>query len=173
MISGLMAFAMKFKINRDRKVYIVVYGISWIPTLMLIFLCIVSLPNSSRAARIIETRYHYHPKTYTGENMVEIHTHGNPKIVENLFKELSNMGLRLADPGEFTKTAYLNNKIDLVQAESIFSLGKSFSFKGGSISILVEVEGFGSILASLFTSSRSLKLSYESSDIVFLYLAGF
>ena len=65
MISGLMAFAMKFKINRDRKVYIVVYGISWIPTLMLIFLCIVSLPNSSRAARIIETRYHYHPETHS------------------------------------------------------------------------------------------------------------
>ena len=60
-----MAFAMKFKINRDRKVYIVVYGISWIPTLMLIFLCIVSLPNSSRAARIIETRYHYHPETHS------------------------------------------------------------------------------------------------------------
>ena len=56
---------MKFKINRDRKVYIVVYGISWIPTLMLIFLCIVSLPNSSRAARIIETRYHYHPETHS------------------------------------------------------------------------------------------------------------
>ena len=65
MISGLMAFAMKFKINRDRKVYTVVYGISWIPTLMLIFLCIVSLPNSSRAARIIETRYHYHPETHS------------------------------------------------------------------------------------------------------------
>ena len=60
-----MAFAMKFKINRDRKVYIVVYGISWIPTLMLIFLCIVFLPNSSRAARIIETRYHYHPETHS------------------------------------------------------------------------------------------------------------
>jgi len=56
---------MKFKINRDRKVYIVVYGISWIPTLMLIFLCIVFLPNSSRAARIIETRYHYHPETHS------------------------------------------------------------------------------------------------------------
>lgn len=78
---------------------------------------------------------HYHPKTYTGENMVEIHTHGNPKIVENLFKELSNMGLRLADPGEFTKTAYLNNKIDLVQAESIFSLINARSDRGLHLSL--------------------------------------
>ena len=60
-----MAFAMKFKINRDRKVYTVVHGIGWIPTLMLIFLCIVSFPDSSRAARIIETRYHYHPETHS------------------------------------------------------------------------------------------------------------
>jgi len=65
MISGLMAFAMKFKINRDRKVYTVVHGISWVSTLMLIFLCIVFFSDSSRAARIIETRYHYHPKTHS------------------------------------------------------------------------------------------------------------
>jgi len=62
------------------------------------------------------------PKSYTGEDLVEITTHGNPIIVDSLFNELTHLGLRLANPGEFTNRAYNNNKIDLIQAESTLSV---------------------------------------------------
>ena len=75
------------------------------------------------------------PNSYTGENMVEIHSHGNPTIVKNIFDCLSFFGLRVANPGEFTKTAYLNNKIDLVQAEAVFNLINSRTIEGVDISL--------------------------------------
>ena len=62
------------------------------------------------------------PNSYTGENLVEITTHGNPIIVNSLFNTLKDLGLRLANPGEFTSRAYQNKKIDLVQAESTLSV---------------------------------------------------
>ena len=75
------------------------------------------------------------PRSYTGEDLVEIHTHGNPLIVQSVFNELSNYGIRVADPGEFTRTAYLNNKIDLVQAEAVLSLINAQTNRGVSLSI--------------------------------------
>ena len=62
------------------------------------------------------------PGSYTGESMVEIHSHGNQLIVAEIFQWLEEKGLREAEPGEFSKRAFLNNKISLVQAEGI-SLG--------------------------------------------------
>ena len=62
------------------------------------------------------------PNSYTGENLVEITTHGNPVIVDRLFNTLKDLGLRLANPGEFTSRAYHNKKIDLIQAESTLSV---------------------------------------------------
>lgn len=62
------------------------------------------------------------PNSYTGESMLEIHSHGNQLIVSELFRWLEEKGLREAEAGEFSKRAFLNNKISLVQAEGI-SLG--------------------------------------------------
>ena len=70
------------------------------------------------------------PNSYTGEDLVEITTHGNPIIVDRLFNTLENIGLRLASPGEFTSRAYHNKKIDLVQAESTLSVINSRSKAG-------------------------------------------
>ena len=58
-----MTFTMKFKTNRNRKIYTIVRGISWIPVLMLVLLCIAFFPDDSSAAKIIGTRYHHHPET--------------------------------------------------------------------------------------------------------------
>jgi tRNA modification GTPase len=58
-------------------------------------------------------------KSYTGEESIEISCHGNPLIEELIFKDLMDRGCRLAEPGEFTKRAFLNGKIDLSQAESV------------------------------------------------------
>ena len=59
------------------------------------------------------------PKSFTGENMVEISCHGNPFIVDEIINECINHGARPAGPGEFTRRAFENRKIDLIQAESI------------------------------------------------------
>jgi len=62
------------------------------------------------------------PKSYTGEDVVEIHCHGNPLIVDSVVAEAVLLGARIAEPGEFTKRAFLNDKIDLTQAESVADL---------------------------------------------------
>ena len=74
------------------------------------------------------------PKSFTGNDMVEIHTHGNPIIVDTVSKELLELGVRHADAGEFTRNALLNNKIDLIQAESLLSLINAKSIAGVQIS---------------------------------------
>jgi len=63
--------------------------------------------------------YYEKDKSYTGEESLEISCHGNPLIAELICKDLLDHGCRLAEPGEFTKRAFLNGKIDLSQAESV------------------------------------------------------
>lgn len=89
----------------------------------------------------VVTTYYKKPKSYTGEDLVEIHTHGNPTIINTLSKELLELGVRPAEPGEFTKTAYLNGKMDLIQAESVLLLINSTSALGVNLS-LNNVTGF-------------------------------
>lgn len=62
------------------------------------------------------------PASYTGEDVVEMHCHGNPVIVDLVVKEALMLGARVAEPGEFTKRSFLNDKIDLAQAESVADL---------------------------------------------------
>ncbi len=59
------------------------------------------------------------PQSYTGEDVLEIHCHGNPLILETVLAEVVHAGARPAEPGEFTKRAFLNNRIDLCQAEAV------------------------------------------------------
>ncbi len=59
------------------------------------------------------------PNSYTGENAVEISTHGNPLIAQIIIKLLISEGVRLAESGEFTKRAFLNDRLDLLQAEAV------------------------------------------------------
>ncbi len=59
------------------------------------------------------------PHSYTGEDSVEISTHGSPLIARKIIEILLNNNVRLAEPGEFTKRAFLNNKMDLAQAEAV------------------------------------------------------
>lgn len=68
------------------------------------------------------------PKSFTGEDVIEFHGHGSDLILDNLLSCILNLGARIAKPGEFTFRAYLNNKIDLLQAESINDLINSKNF---------------------------------------------
>ena len=62
------------------------------------------------------------PGSYTGEDTVEISAHGNPVVLERIVASAVRAGARLAQPGEFTLRAYLNGKLDLVQAEAVGDL---------------------------------------------------
>ncbi|MBF0482407.1 MAG: tRNA uridine-5-carboxymethylaminomethyl(34) synthesis GTPase MnmE [Desulfovibrionaceae bacterium] len=62
------------------------------------------------------------PHSYTGEDCVEIHGHGGPAVTRGVLEEVLAAGCRLAEPGEFTKRAFLNGKLDLSQAEAVAEL---------------------------------------------------
>ena len=66
--------------------------------------------------------YYPSPKSYTGEDMVELFLHGNPLILRKALQLFLSRGIRLAEPGEFTKRAFLNGKMDLLQAEAVADL---------------------------------------------------
>ena len=74
------------------------------------------------------------PNSYSGEDSVEISTHGNPLITQKVIELLiTNCDVRLAEPGEFTKRAFLNNRIDLTKAEAVADIINSrteASFRG-------------------------------------------
>ncbi|MDY6388112.1 MAG: tRNA uridine-5-carboxymethylaminomethyl(34) synthesis GTPase MnmE [Fibrobacter sp.] len=60
------------------------------------------------------------PNSYTGEDVLEVYPHGNPLIVRDLLQAIRSIeGVRLAEPGEYTRRAFLNGKMDLTQAESV------------------------------------------------------
>jgi len=62
------------------------------------------------------------PASYTGEDAAEFHVHGGPAVMTGLLEALSSMGLRLAEPGEFTRRAFEHGKLDLAQAEGVADL---------------------------------------------------
>ena len=66
------------------------------------------------------------PHSYTGEDTVEINCHGGVYVVRRILETVIKYGARPADPGEFTKRAFLNGKMDLSQAEAV---GRSHFFK--------------------------------------------
>ena len=70
------------------------------------------------------------PKSYTGENVVEIHCHGGQFLSQRVLEVVLRQGARFAAPGEFTKRAFLNNRLDLSQAEAVLDLIHATSAQG-------------------------------------------
>ena len=62
------------------------------------------------------------PSSYTGENVAEVSAHGSPVVLSAILRRAIDAGARLAEPGEFTLRAFLNGKVDLVQAEAVADL---------------------------------------------------
>ena len=62
------------------------------------------------------------PKSYTGEDVIEISCHGSPFIIQRIIELMIKHGARMANPGEFTMRAFLNGKLDLSQAEAVADL---------------------------------------------------
>lgn len=62
------------------------------------------------------------PQSFTGEHVLELHGHGGPVVMDQLVRRVLELGARAAQPGEFTQRAFLNDKVDLTQAEAIADL---------------------------------------------------
>ena len=62
------------------------------------------------------------PHSFTGEDVLELHGHGGPVVTQMLLSRCLDLGARLAEPGEFTRRAFLNGKLDLAQAEAVIDL---------------------------------------------------
>ena len=62
------------------------------------------------------------PHSFTGEDVLEVHGHGGPVVLQMLLSRCLELGARLAEPGEFTRRAFLNGKLDLAQAEAVADL---------------------------------------------------
>lgn len=69
------------------------------------------------------------PASYTGEDVCELHSHGNPLVMQALLQTLCQHGARLARPGEFSERAYRNGKLDLAQAEAVADMIESRSLR--------------------------------------------
>ena len=70
------------------------------------------------------------PRSYTGEDVVEVHCHGGPFLVREVLELILSRGARHAEPGEFTKRAFLNGRLDLAQAEAVLDLIRAQTDKG-------------------------------------------
>ncbi len=70
----------------------------------------------------VQLVFYRSPKSYTGEDMVEIFCHGGPVVTNMVLKAVTGEGARIAEPGEFTKRAFLNGKMDLTRAEAVRDL---------------------------------------------------
>ncbi len=79
-------------------------------------------PEDGQGLDEVLVSYMQAPSSYTGEDIVEINCHGGPVVMQKLVDLTIKCGARLAEPGEFTKRAFLNGRIDLTQAEAVIEL---------------------------------------------------
>ena len=108
------------------------------------------------------------PQSYTGDDVVEIQTHGGSASAGITIGLLTDLGARIAEPGEFTKRAFLNGKIDLVQAEAVMEIvaaeGREYLKQAEHLmdgTFSARIEG---ILEKLRTSASLLELNIDFTD---------
>jgi len=89
------------------------------------------------------------PRSYTGEDLVEICTHGGLAIPDEVVEECRVLGARVAEPGEFTQRAYLNGKLDLTQAEAVADLVHSTSPRARTVALAQLDRGLSDRIAQL------------------------
>lgn len=113
------------------------------------------------------------PRSYAGEDGVEISCHGSTYIARRIVQTLIKNGARQADPGEFTKRAFLNGKMDLSQAEAVADLLASQSAAAHRVALCQLRGGFSKELADLraqlldLTSLLELELDFTDQDVEF------
>jgi tRNA modification GTPase len=118
------------------------------------------------------------PRSYTGEDVIEISCHGSPYIQQQVMEACIRRGARLANPGEFTLRAFLQGKMDLVQAEAVADLIASGT-KAAQETALNQIRGgFSTVLSYLreelikFSALIELELDFSQEDVEFADRAG-
>ncbi|MBX9733161.1 MAG: tRNA uridine-5-carboxymethylaminomethyl(34) synthesis GTPase MnmE [Chitinophagaceae bacterium] len=113
------------------------------------------------------------PKSYTGEDVIEISCHGSPFIQQQIIEAITERGVRLAKPGEFTQRAFLKGKLDLAQAEAVADLIASNTEASKRAALHTMKGGFSSDLAMLreslikFSALIELELDFSQEDVAF------
>jgi len=113
------------------------------------------------------------PHSYTGEDVVEISTHGSPFIQQQIIQACLIQGARLARPGEFTQRAFLNGKLDLAQAEAVADLIASNTSASQKAALHTMRGGFSQKLKELreqlikFSALIELELDFSQEDVEF------
>lgn len=113
------------------------------------------------------------PRSYTGENTVEISCHGSPFIQQQVIDACIRGGARLAKPGEFTQRAFLNGKLDLTQAEAVADLIASNTQASHKTALQAIRGGFSQALKDLreqlirFSALIELELDFSQEDVEF------
>ena len=113
------------------------------------------------------------PHSYTGEDAAEISCHASPYIVSALLDRLTEEGCRLAEPGEFTRRAFLNGKMDLAQAEAVADVISSSSEAQHRVAMNQLPGGYSAELRELrkqlleLTALMELELDFSEEDIEF------
>lgn len=114
-----------------------------------------------------------HGKSFTGEESVELACHGSPYIQQLLLQRLVEVGCRLAEPGEFTKRAFLNGRLDLSQAEAVADLIAAQSKQAHQVALQQLRGRFSSALQQLreqlinFAALIELELDFAEEDVEF------
>ncbi len=114
------------------------------------------------------------PNSYTGEDVIEISSHGSMIVVDEIINTLIEGGARHAEPGEFTKRAFINGKLDLMQVEAVADIIHSSSVKGVQTSARQLAGKFSPRLSELrqklidIASLLELELDFAEEDIEFL-----
>ena len=113
------------------------------------------------------------PKSYTGEDVIEISCHGSPYVQQRVIQSILHQGARLAKPGEFTQRAFLNGKLDLAQAEAVADLIASNSESSLKTALHNIRGGFSKDLKNLrdrllsFSALIELELDFSQEDVEF------
>ena len=113
------------------------------------------------------------PHSYTGENIAEVSCHGSPFILNQILELFTQIGARLAQPGEFTMRAFLNGKMDLSQAEAVADLIASTSESSHTVAMRQMRGGFSHQIQKLrqelldFASLIELELDFGEEDVEF------
>ena len=113
------------------------------------------------------------PKSYTGEDVVEISCHGSPYVQQQVIAACVKNGARLAKAGEFTQRAFLNGKLDLAQAEAVADLIASNTFASQQAAMHTMRGGFSENLSALrerlirFSALIELELDFSQEDVEF------
>ncbi len=102
------------------------------------------------------------PHSYTGEDVFELQGHGGSAVLQRLLQRCLGLGCRLAKPGEFTERAFLNNKLDLAQAESVADLIEASSIEAAKSAIKSLTGEFSGHVHTLVQGLTELRMHVEA-----------